>query len=161
MAVNKIVVPMHRPGLVTAAPAAQLTYGGGNLLTSVEVFTVFWGAAWQQPAQSPLVSQLNQFFDSILGSELVDLLGEYSVPGMTIGHGQRTGTTTVTNSEPGGGSGQVTDAQIQQALQNWIAAGTIPATDSNTLYFVYLPPDVTVSDPPGGQSCQQLCGYHW
>jgi hypothetical protein len=162
MAVQKIIVPMQSPGVIApAAPAAHLSYGGGKLLTSVQVTTIFWGAAWRQAAQSPLVGQVNQFFDAILISELLDLLAEYSVPGMTIGHGRRTATVTITASEPGGGSGQVTDAEIQQAVQSWIAAGTVPATGANTLYFVYLPPNVTVSDPQGGQSCQELCGYHW
>ena len=51
------IVPLHRPselfvpGRPAKAPAAQLTYRGGPLLTSVQVFSVFWGAAWQDPAQ--------------------------------------------------------------------------------------------------------------
>jgi hypothetical protein len=106
-----------------------------------------------------LVDQINQFFDSILTSELIDLLAEYSVSGMSIGHGRRIGSATITDTEQGGISRQVSDAQIQQALQN-LEARTIPATATNTLYFVYLPPNVTVSDPQGGQSCQVLCGYH-
>src|SRR5581483_3849300 len=131
----------------------------GPLLTAVEVVTIFWGGAWAQPPQSGLIPQLNRFFDFILASSLIDLLGEYSVPGKAIGHGKRIGTSTIITSEPGGGSGQVSDAQIQQALQGWIASGTIPQTTSNTLYFVYLPPGVTCvlgSD----QSCQIFCGYH-
>lgn len=41
------VVPLHLPDELLAAPAVppQLTYRGGPLLTNVEVFTVFWGAA--------------------------------------------------------------------------------------------------------------------
>src|SRR5262249_21870885 len=126
-----------------------------------QVYTIFWGAAWQQPAQGALLTQLNQFFDSILASSLLDLLAEYSVSGQGIGHGQRIGSTTITNSEPGGTSRQVTDAQIQQALQGWMANGTIPRANANPLYIVYLPPGVTATDPQGDVSCQQMCGYHW
>jgi len=151
---------MHGAIQVTATPP-HLTYGGGPLLTAVQVYTIFWGAAWQQPAQSGLLPQLNQFFDFILTSSLLDLLAEYSVPGQAIGHGSRIGTSTITTSEPGGGSGQVTDAQIQQALQGWLANGTIPQASGNTLYFVYLPPGVTATDPQNDASCQQMCGYHW
>ncbi len=78
-----------------AAPAAppKLTYRSGPLLTAVEVFTIFWGPAWQQSPQSTMATQINQFFDFILTSPLIDQLAEYSVPGKQIGHGKRTGTS--------------------------------------------------------------------
>src|SRR5207237_9051882 len=97
------VVALHCLGdLVTpigaSAPAVApaLTYRGGPLMTSAEVFTVFWGGAWQQQPQAGLVAKLNQFFDKILTSPLIDQLAEYNVPGKTIGHGRREGTATVT-----------------------------------------------------------------
>jgi len=42
------------PGKAKAAApqvAAKLTYRNGPLLTSVEVFTVFWGAQWNSSAR--------------------------------------------------------------------------------------------------------------
>jgi hypothetical protein len=153
---------MHRHVFAGAgASPPHLSYGNGPLLSSVQVYTLFWGTAWQQAAQSALLTQLNQFFDSILVSGLIDLLAEYSVSGQTIGHGQRIGSATITNTELGGTSKQVTDAQIQQALQGWLSIGTIPQATANTLYFVYLPPGVTATDPQGDVSCKQMCGYHW
>jgi hypothetical protein len=156
----KHIVPMHQHVQAPAVPP-QLVYNNGPLLTAVQVTTIFWGAAWQQAAQSGLIPQLNSFFDFVLTSSLIDLIAEYSVPGQSIGHGSRIGTVNVTNSEPGGGGGQVSDAQIQTALQGWINGGTVAAANANTLYFIYLPPNVTVTDPQGGASCTQLCGYHW
>jgi hypothetical protein len=163
MAITKTIVPMHgRPIARAGASPAHLSYGNGHLLTSVQVYTIFWGAAWQQSAQSTLLTQLNQFFDSILASSLMDLLVvEYSVAGQIIGHGRRTGSMTITDTEPGGTSKQVTDAEIQQALQRWLTNGTIPPANANTLYFAYLPPGVTATDSFGDVSCQQMCGYHW
>jgi hypothetical protein len=81
------IVPLHRPEAAVAVPAAapHLTYRNGPLPTAVEVFTVFWGSAWQQAANGSLISQINQFFDYILTSQLIDQLGEYSVPGKTMG----------------------------------------------------------------------------
>ena len=159
----RMIVPTLTPselaGAPGLAPAAHLTYHGGPVLTAVQVVTIFWGAAWTQAAQSALMPQINAFFDFILTSSVIDQLAEYSVPGQPIGRGSRIGTHTITASEPGGGSGTVSDAQIQQALQGWIANGTIEATNSNTLYFVYLPPGV-VSTLNGAQSCQVFCGYH-
>src|ERR1700676_5436218 len=100
------IVPLYLPDAVSqptaeiaaAAPAAlpKLTYRNGPLLTTVEVFTIFWGPAWQQGAQGAMVAQINQFFDFILTSQLIARPSEYSVPGKQIGTGKRTGTLTIT-----------------------------------------------------------------
>ncbi len=158
------IVPLHVPErlieeAVVAPPQApaQLTYRNGPLLTAVKVFTFFWGSAWQQSPQSDLLPQINQFFDYILTSPLIDQLGEYSVQGQTIGYGSRTGTLTLTSQDPGA---TVADADLQQLLQQEIANDpNVPQPDANTLYFFYLPPGVTV-EQGGSASCQSFCGYH-
>ena len=157
------IVPVHPVGELgqpahgaAAPPGAQLTYRGGPLLTAVEVFTVFWGAWWQGSDGASLAAELNGFFDYVLTSDLIDQLGEYSVSGQTIGHGSRVGTTTTV--EPALGT-SISDAQIQQALQQLIGAGTLPGPTANSLYFLYLPPNVTVTQG-GSRSCQAFCGYH-
>ena len=157
------IVPLHRPETEIApaqaapAPAPNLVYNGGPLLTAVEVFTIFWGSAWQQSPQSDLIPQINQFFTDILTSPLIDQLGEYSVQGQTIGYGSLIGTLTLTSQDPGA---TVADADIQQLLQQEIANDpSIAQPDANTLYFFYLPPGVTV-EMDGSASCQAFCGYH-
>src|SRR5690348_9057081 len=150
------IVPLHRPEAAVAAAAPHLTYRNGPLLTAVQVFTAFWGSPWEKAANSSLVKQMNQFFDDILKSQLLDQLSEYSVPGQTIGHGARIGTTVLTSPEPGT---SVQDSDIQQLLQREINSGTLPATNANTLYFVFLPDGVTVVQG-GTSSCQAFCGYH-
>jgi hypothetical protein len=160
------IVPLHVAGdagtptadALAAAPAAapHLTYRNGPLLSSVEVFTIFWGAAWQG-AQSGLVTQINQFFDFILTSELIDQLAEYSVPSFSIGHGKRTGTITITSPAP---AHSLSDTAIQHMLQNEIATNPeVPHPTPNTLYFTYVPPGVRVVQG-GSASCQAFCGYH-
>jgi hypothetical protein len=156
-------VPLSK-GLIGAPGTPLLTYGNGPLLTNAQVITIFWGAGWTQSAQSGLLTQVNQFFDVILTSSLMDLIGQYSVPGQTIGHGSRIGTFTDSGSEPGGGAGQVSDAQVRQEVQTLINNGNVPPANANTLYFVYLPPNVTLTGPTdagGGTSCVDFCGYHW
>jgi hypothetical protein len=154
------IVPLHHPeiGAAPAAAAAQprLTYRNGPLLTAVEVFTVFWGSAWQQPKNAALPNQLNQFFDYILSSQLMDQLAEYSTPSQTIAHGSRIGTTTIASPEP---ATSLQDTAIQQFLQDAINAGTLPAVTPNTLYFVFLPSGVTVVQG-NSASCKSFCGYH-
>ena len=80
-AVNPIrIVPLHGDALAAPVSAPQLTYRGGPLLPAAQVFIFFWGTAWQG-AQAALVQQINQFFDFVLTSPLLDQLGEYSVAG--------------------------------------------------------------------------------
>jgi hypothetical protein len=139
-----------------AAAVPHLAYRNGPLLTAVEVFTVFWGSPWLQAKNQNLTTQINLFFDYILTSELIDQLGEYSVPGQTIGHGSRTGTTVLTSTDP---NALVQDSAIQKVLQKEIDAGALPATNPNTLYFVFLPDGAQVIQG-NNASCKSFCGYH-
>jgi hypothetical protein len=150
------IVPLHPYVRDVAAPAPQLTYRNGPLLTSVEVFTIFWGTAWHGPANASLPGQINSFFDFVLSSPLIDQLAEYSVPGQPIGHGKRIGTATLTSPNP---RKSVTDSAIQKFLQSKISSGTLPAPNSNTLYFLYLPPGTQVKQRTAA-SCKDFCGYH-
>jgi hypothetical protein len=160
------IVPLHVPDTVfqptadtVLAPASPplLTYRNGPLLSAVEVFTIFWGPLWKQAPQSAMVGQVNQFFDFILTSVLLDQLAEYSVPGRPIGHGRHTGTITITTPAL---KHSVSDAAIQHMLQQELSTNhAIPQPTVNTLYFIYIQPGVKVVQG-GAASCQAFCGYH-
>jgi hypothetical protein len=150
------VVPLFGDALAAPAATPKLTYRGGPLLASVQVFTFFWGPVWQNDPLAGTVSQINQFFDFILTSQLLDEMGEYSVPGTAIDHGARTGTATLSSPPPS----SVADGDIQQLIQNEIANDpAVPQPGPSSLYFVYLPPGVTIT-MDGGASCSNFCGYH-
>ena len=155
------IVPLHLPEEarkpLQAAAGPQLTYRNGPLITAAEVFVIFWGAAWEQAPQSGLVPQINQFFDYVLTSALMDQMAEYSVPGQAIGHGKRTGSTTLsTPAVPA----TVHDSAIQKFLQQEITSNSaVPKPGPNVLYFLYFPPGVKVVQG-GSASCQAFCGYH-
>jgi len=149
--------PLADAAAKSLAVPPKLTYRNGPLLTAVKVFTLFWGSAWQQPTLGAVAANVNQFFDFILTSPLIDRLAEYNVPGKKIGHGTRIGTVTVASPAL---DHSVTDTAIRQLLQSEISTNPIvPPVDSNTLYFVYLPPGVRVVQG-GAASCQAFCGYH-
>ncbi|HSB76648.1 MAG TPA: hypothetical protein VLC12_13415 [Terriglobales bacterium] len=156
------IVPLHLPEevrkpLAAAAAGPQLTYRNGPLLTAVEVFVIFWGAAWEQAPQNAVIPQVNQFFDFVLTSALMDQMAEYSVPGQAIGHGKRTGTLTVTTPAV---LSTVHDSAIQQFLQQQLASNAaVPKPGPNVLYFLFFPPGVKVVQG-GSASCQAFCGYH-
>lgn len=150
------VVPLHPHVRDAAAPAPNLTYRNGPLLTNVEVFCIFWGKDWQSAASTALSQEILSFFDFILTSSLLDQLAEYSVPGKTIGHGKRIGSLNLVSSEPGK---SIDDSAIQTMLQSEINSGAIPAPTENTLYFLFLPTGTKVTQS-GGASCKDFCGYH-
>jgi hypothetical protein len=150
------IVPLHPYVRDAAAPTPHLTYRNGPLLTNVEVFTIFWGSDWQIPANNQLSEQMNAFADYILTSPLLDQLAEYSIPGQTIGHGKRTGTTLLTLPEPGK---SVQDSHIQSMLNTELGKGAIPPANPNSLYFVFLPPGTQIKQS-GAASCKDFCGYH-
>jgi hypothetical protein len=81
------IVPLHKPEAQAIAPASapKLTYRNGPLITSVEIFTVFWGSDWQQELAAGILAQMNEFFDFVLTSSLMDQLSEYSVAGQSSG----------------------------------------------------------------------------
>jgi hypothetical protein len=162
------------PAMVTAeataavaplAPVPHVTYHGGALIGSVEVVVIFWGPFWTQAGAAggtQLQTDVNRFFDFVLTSSFMDTLREYSTASTVIGHGRRIASVNITTdpgtANPAGGR-TVSDAQIQQELQNLLANGTVPAANGNRLYFFYLPPNCTVTFQ-GGASCQAFCGYH-
>jgi hypothetical protein len=155
-ATDEAYTPTAEAAAVLKAAPPKLTYRGGPLIAAVEVFTLFWGAAWQGTSAG-LAAQVNQFFDFILTSALIDQLGEYSVPAYTIGHGTRTGSATITSPAP---KHSVSDTAIQHMLRQVISTDpAVPQPTQNTLYFVYMPPGVKVIQG-GGASCQAFCGYH-
>jgi hypothetical protein len=140
----------------------QLVYHGGPLLTSVEVFNIFWGNDWNNDDRmKDLPSKIEEFFKFIVASKLIDQLDEFSVNGKQIGHGRFIGTTKITTSAP---PTTVDDLTVEDFLRNNIKSNTIPSPTDNTLYFVYLPSGISSSlpNPSGGfdLSCEVFCGYH-
>lgn len=154
----------HGVSPVPGAPTPLLSNHGGAVIQAIEVVPIYWGAGWASGSNGQLSTQIDGFFDYIVTSSLMDMLAEYSLPGTPIQHGTRLSSLRITSSEPGDVTStgrQVTDAQIQQALEGWIADHTAPATTANTLYFIYLPPGCVSVGPGGnGGSCSSYCGYH-
>jgi hypothetical protein len=158
------IVPIAAPrGLfphvaaVPAAPPPSLTYRGGPLLAAVQVFSIYIGAAWSQAQLKALAGQIDGFFRFVLSSALIDQLSEYDVASFSIEHGTFLGSTVLSSVAV---PTSVTDAWLQNTLQQAITGGApIPKSGPNVLYFLYLPPGITVVQG-GARSCQSFCGYH-
>lgn len=154
------IVPLATPEVAQRAAAtaqtARLAYNNGPLITEAQVFTVFWGTGWQQAPLLAIIDQVNGFFDYILTSSLIDQLSEYNISQYQIGRGTRVGTITLTNPDV---PQSVDDSAIQQMIQQQISTGQFPSPTQNTIYFVFLPSGITVTQS-GSASCKVFCGYH-
>lgn len=149
------IVPIWREAFAPLA-APRLTYRGGPLLASPQVFLFFWGDPWQNDPLATQMKQLSEFFDYVLTSPLMDQLAEYDVANYTIGHGVRSGATVVTTPPPS----SVADADVRQLIRSQLAFNPLlPRISPSSLYFVYLPPGVR-SGLDGSSSCVNFCGYH-
>ena len=169
------------------AGTCSFKYYGGPILSNPDVVVVYWGSTVSNVVKCGGGTDskgncigVSRFFSATADSTFVDMLQQYNTnvnanagsKSGSPGTGQVAGRGTVHLGSPfvitphAANSGSpITDANIQNEIQAQITAGTIPApaTDStgnvNTLYFVYFPPGLVISDPGFG-SCVTYCAYH-
>lgn len=156
-----------------AAPAgAHLTYFGGPVISNAHVVEVLYGSGSYAPqVSSTAPPSIASFFGDLLTSGYISLLTQYNTPasggtGQTIGNGTFDGLFQIVPSAANSGS-TVDDTQIQAELLAQINAGHLPAPvldaagNVNTLYMIYFPPGVTITQG-GSSSCVGggFCAYH-
>jgi hypothetical protein len=142
----------------SALPASALgrnpTYHGGPLLQRVRVATLFWG---QGPDPSGVFGYFNRFFEALFADgRYMANLSQYSAGGYRIGNGELVATDSDSVAPPA----RVTDAQIQAEISAQLSARKLPAPEADTLYVVFIPPNVLVVDPDGIESDHNFSGYH-
>jgi uncharacterized repeat protein (TIGR01451 family) len=130
--------------------------GENPVLTHVEVQTLFYGTEWQSdPSLLQDIQTINSFFNYITNSPYMDMLSEYYetlplVGNQYVGRGRWTGASYVNDN----GESAIDDSTIQQLLADGIIAGIqsngasgLPDHSSwETVYFVYLPPNIVDSE---------------
>jgi len=171
-----------RPG------ACLFNYFGGPLISDIDVLVVYWGSSISKAVDcgGGLDSKgncigISQFHSAVVNSTYIDMLGEYNTKGVQATAGSKTGLPgnqiigrgtlhlgspfIITPSLANSGT-KISDSNIQNEIQSQIAAGKLPApaTDSlgnvNTIYMVYFPPGVTISDNGGSCVAGGFCAYH-
>jgi hypothetical protein len=121
---------------------AQVTYHGGlfpGIIDHAEVSTIYWGSAWQSnSALFAEAKQLNSFYQMLLNSGYMDMLGQYtSNIGTEVGRGSLVSTEIVPDNLS---SAPVAESQIWTMLQNEVANQRTGSPDGRSLYVIYLPP---------------------
>jgi hypothetical protein len=150
---------------VTTSSCGKAVYMGGPVISNVQVVVVFWSSS----VDSVVTGNMPGFFSALTQSEFLDMLSEYSTTGQsggtsqTVGRGALVTAKTITPMVATGST--IQDSQIGSELEAQIAAGVLPAPVmdahgySNTLYFNFFAPGMTVNDQ-GDDSCTTWCGYH-
>ena len=127
-------------------PAApQVQNQGGPVLTTPELVTVTWTG-------DPIAADLEAFDAWVISSPhyLPKFMPQYGFVSGSHLNSWRAPAPTVTTLD---------DATIQQFLLDAIAAGSLPAPSANTLYSLY-PPDGVIVTQGGYIGCQDMQAYH-
>ncbi len=157
---NSLLVPKIQPAAPLAAK--KLIYYGGPVIEKVHAVPVYWSNA----VNSQIQNAMDDFYSSYVNSKHMDWLSEYNtnlsaVDGRT-GTNQKISRGTSTTPiliQPALTSKQITDEQIRIELASQIDAGTLPRPDSNTIYMIHFPSDISISIE-GMSSCFSFGGYH-
>jgi len=155
---------------ITGAMAAnpKLTYYDGPVLAQTNVVPVFWNSS----VNASVKSNATQFFSDAMNSTWYNVFSEYSTYGLNNGTNQiivsgtvATGVTLTPSRCATSSNCDLTDAQIQSELAAQIAAGHLPAItvdstgNSNTVYMIFFPPNITWTGPPGTGTSGQNGGF--
>jgi hypothetical protein len=145
------------------ASASVITYWDGPVVAQVKVVPVFWSSHVNALAQT----NMQQFFADAVNSPWYDTLMQYSTnlaggTNQTIVRGTaETGVVLVPSRCATTTNCSMTDAQLQTELLAQITASKLPTPDNNTVYMVFIPPNVTVAGPNGsGDSGVDFCNYN-
>jgi len=156
-----IVPKVMNPQLAAPPAGALLQYYGGPVTTNLQVIVVFWGPN----VNSTVTSNIGAFYTAITNSNYFDMLGEYNTnitvqagtnvgqagTNQIIGPGTNGGTFTNTPSVCSTGPCTVADTKVQSEIKTQITNGNLPAPTSdsagnnNTLYMIYFPPKVKIT----------------
>jgi hypothetical protein len=131
-----------------------VTPHGGPIIPNVQVEAIFYGSAWTNSSDpnyaqlSVLSADIQRYLSTITGSSYLDGLAEYymmSGSGQCVdpGRGQLAATDFVfANIDPA--NPVVDENTIRALLPGEVDQGHLDAPNGNTLYMLFLPPNVTL-----------------
>jgi hypothetical protein len=137
-----------------AVPA--VSFFGGNLLPQVQAQALYLGSAFSSAPTSSETATLDAFLKDITSGPYLQALAR---AGYNVGPGSAV-AGAVDNTALASGS-TISDAFIQSRLQADVTSGLLQAPNANTLYVVYVQPNVAVNLGGGQGTTQQgILGYH-
>ncbi len=156
--------PRRRPVFYPTVEALEdrqvptVTFFGGNVLPHVEAQALYLGNEWAPgTSYSGLKTTLDGFLKDITGSPYMTAL---TSAGYGVGKGTASPGYTDTSS-PVTPNTVISDSFVRNAIANDISQGGLKPTDANSLYIVYVEPNVAVDLGSGQGTTQQgILGYH-
>ena len=132
-----------------------VSFFGGNVLPHVQAQAVFLGHEFSSAPANAETATLNAFLKDITSGAYLQALGR---AGYGVGPGSAV-SGAVDNTSIAAGS-TISDAFIRTRLQADVSSGLLQAPNANTLYVVYVQPDVAVNLGGGQGTTQQgILGY--
>jgi IPT/TIG domain/FG-GAP-like repeat/FG-GAP repeat len=138
-----------------ASAAETIQYFGGPVVAQVKVVPVFWSSHVNATVQA----NMQQFFADAVNSPWYDALMQYSTnvnggTNQTIVRGTVEAAVVLVPSLCAGTAAcTMSDFQLQGELVAQITASALPSPDSNTVYMVFIPSNVTLTLANGGIPC--------
>lgn len=133
-----------------------VSYFGGNLLSQVQAQALYLGNEFTSAPASAEIPRLDAYLKDVTGGAYLQALPS---AGYRVGPGTAVAGAVDSTALTAGST--ITDAFIQSRLQADVASGLLKAPNANTLYVVYVEPDVAVNLGLGqGTTKQGILGYH-
>jgi hypothetical protein len=127
----------------------QLSFAGGPLLKSPEIYTVVW------QGDEARATDIDRFVNAMLASDYWGVLKQYNVgAGVSKGALVVPGATLPTD---------LSDPVLNQLVEANVASGAWPQPNDNTLFMLVLPPSAKSSWDNGTgllTACTDYLGYH-
>jgi hypothetical protein len=137
---SRRIGPAAPPVVPNAFNPPGLTYNGGPLIDSPEIYAVFWGSN-VDPAT---VSGLPGFYSAITSdAPYMQMLSEYDTGSYVLGHGTYM-ASVVDAAAPQGvfdatnNTYTVQDLDVQAELAHLIDTGKLPAPNGHNIFMVYF-----------------------
>ena len=133
-----------------------VSFFGGNLLPHVQAQALFLGNEFSSAPANTETATLDAFLKDITGGPYMQALAR---AGYNVGPGSAVAGAVDNTSLTVGST--ISDAFIRSRLQADVNSGLLQAPNANTLYVVYVEPDVAVNLGSGQGTTQQgILGYH-
>jgi hypothetical protein len=123
---------------------------------------------WNKDVLKNTKQQIPLFGAALVNSTYVDQEAEYKTKGVHAINGHKSTNQTIHRGTyfgqvqltPHNQSKQLTDADVQKEIKRQISDGVLPARDTNTLYMIFFPSDISIN-LDGSLSCQSFGAYHF
>jgi hypothetical protein len=151
--------PGHARPRVEALEDRQVptvSFFGGNLLPHVQAQALYLGNAFSSPPVNTETATLDAFLKDITSGPYLQALAR---AGYNVGPGSAVAGAVDKTSLTVGST--ISDAFIQARLQADVSSGLLQAPSANSLYVVYVQPNIAVDLGSGQGTTQQgILGYH-